>query len=567
MVLEYAARTFRSEEELCRTYKFSFQKFQELKDAGMSLSEIMLELAPQNEKTVVYQGVVYANRKQMCEALGLDYYRYRSAFARTGDIEQSVEFAKTPAASRKPFEVDGKTYNNYMEFCEETGIPYSTLINMVYVRGMTVEEARNAYLEAQKNKPVYRYKGKAYPSLRRLCLENGFSYMSIHAQVRQGVPLEDAIKTHLKRVKEPKKGGPVTYRGKEYSSLAALTKAFHCSYPRVYAALGRGLTIEEAMANERGREDPAGNSGNYRSQAMICHGKTYPSLTACLQENGIAFATYYRKKQDLPDMEPSVIVDAILSDPKYRHRKSMLHEDLVIRGKRYATQKEAAQKLGISITSITTIMRKYDISFEEAVEERLRRQEKREKEKIEKAKKKKQSQMTTSASANKDEPDQQLVVKGESFSSQQDICKKFGLTVYKVKKAMVNQDRSFSEAAEFILDGGDPDQSENVMVHGRSFSSITSALSAYGISFDLFQRRRRSSDLDIDALIEELAADIPDLADPVGSKRKKYIIHGKSFASKKEALGATGLSEYRVNNYMSQHQCSFEVAVEMLSGG
>ena len=292
MILEYAARTFRSEEDLCRAYKIPFQAFLKLKDAGKPISEIMLELASQNEKVMVYQGVVYANRKHLCEALGLDYYRFRSAFERTGNMEQSVEFARIPSASRKPFTAKGKTYSNYMEFCEDTGIPYSTLINMIYVRGMTVEEAYDAFFDHQKNKPVFEYDGEVYPSLRSLCLNNGFSYTSIHAQMRQGASLEEAIDAYLQRMKEPKKGGPVSYHGEEYRSLFALTKAYGCSYPRVYAALGRGLTLEEAMKNEEGREDPAGNSGSYRSMAMVYNRKEYPSLTVCLQQKGIAFTTY-----------------------------------------------------------------------------------------------------------------------------------------------------------------------------------------------------------------------------------------------------------------------------------
>lgn len=566
MILEYAARAFRSEEDLCRAYKFPFQTFLKLKNDGKSIPEIMLELAPRNEKAMVYQGVVYANRKHLCEALGLDYYRFRSAFERTGNMEQSVEFAKTPSASRKPFAARGKTYSNYMEFCEDTGMPYPTLINMIYVRGMTVEEAYDTFLDNQKNKPVFAYDGKTYPSLRSLCLQNGFSYTSIHAQMRQGASLEEAIAVHLQRMKEPKKGGSVSYHGKKYRSLFALTKELGCSYPRVYAALGRGLTLEEAIKNEEGREDPAGNSGSYRSMAMIYKGEEYPSLTVCLQKNGIAFATYYRKKQAMPEgTDPAKIVDAILSDPKYQHRKAVIHEDIVIHGKQYATQKEAAQDLGISMTSIVTIMRKQGLSFEDAVDERLRRQKKRKKKNQMTSKKAKQPAAVSAETKPEKEAHPKLVIKGEEFSSKQAACKKYGLTAYKVKKVMVNQNLSFADAAEFLIDGGDADKSDPVTINGHTYSSISSVLTAYEISFDFFQERRSQSSLGAQDLIESMIADMPEQKNVVAPIRKQYIVNGQTFSSKKQALESVGLSEYRVNNYMNQHQCSFESAIEILS--
>lgn len=106
----------------------SYDKYYRLRMKGYSNKEAFAK-AVKEDRTLEYQNITYSNMSAMCQALNLNYAKFRRLRSKGTPIEEAVELSK--AENMKPFacpiRINGVEYPSMRAYCKEHEIPLSTL--------------------------------------------------------------------------------------------------------------------------------------------------------------------------------------------------------------------------------------------------------------------------------------------------------------------------------------------------------------------------------------------------------------------------------------------------------
>ena len=150
---------------------------------------------------------------------------------------------------------------------------------------------------------------KQFRNVAELCEEYDLGYRTVLALLKKGRTGEEIIRTMLELpdIQKKNRGSrPVTYAGKEYSSLAEACRQLHIKQERVYNYLRRGISAAEALERaievqkvyngksdrRSGSSGPAGDpctiGGVYfksRKEACAAFQMSYPSVMSRIQRH------------------------------------------------------------------------------------------------------------------------------------------------------------------------------------------------------------------------------------------------------------------------------------------
>ena len=138
-----------------------------------------------------------------------------------------------------------------------------------------------------------KFEGKAYTSLKALCISKGVAYHKVYQRVnRYGVPLADALTKKTSEIKRSSVGAArsLIFDGNFYQSQRQLAEKFGVDFRRLHARLCSGWSLEEALElRTRRRTKNAGRSG----KRIHCEGRQFVSIASLAAEYGICGRQVY----------------------------------------------------------------------------------------------------------------------------------------------------------------------------------------------------------------------------------------------------------------------------------
>lgn len=208
--------------------------------------------------------------------------------------------------TKKPIQTAEKTYDSIHEFCEEHGLSPAT-VDRLRKQGMSYEEIIEHKPKKLSERVPVVAEGHTFPSILQFCAYYGLKYPSVVRRIKKGEDGDTILKT-LMSVSAMKRAAttPCVVNGVEYPSMTAAAEALNVPVWRVYA-VKNSSTVSPSEAVQRAVD-------------MI----------------------------DLPD--------------EYSGRPKC-----VVAGKEYPSQRAAVEAYGTKLSTVTTRMQRYGISFEEAV--------------------------------------------------------------------------------------------------------------------------------------------------------------------------------------------------------
>ena len=134
-----------------------------------------------SDKAIICEGVEYEGSSTLAIAYDVDVTRLRGFLKTCGDPLQAIEMCRKPKKTRTgtPVDYNGVTYGSRRELCEALGIDY-THLNYMLKDGLNLEEAVDRCLKkkALMEEP-FEFNGVKYSSFENACTSNGISFTSV----------------------------------------------------------------------------------------------------------------------------------------------------------------------------------------------------------------------------------------------------------------------------------------------------------------------------------------------------------------------------------------------------
>jgi hypothetical protein len=116
---------------------------------------------------------------------------------------------------------------------------------------------------------IYRYKGRKYTSIAALARFCRINYRTLKCRLDKGIPVNQAVKKGRigNGKNEPKQ---IIYKGKKYLSLRSLADAFQIGYSALRGRISRGYSIKEAVEAGVSAHEVTVGGRRYKNLATAC---------------------------------------------------------------------------------------------------------------------------------------------------------------------------------------------------------------------------------------------------------------------------------------------------------
>lgn len=224
----YKGKAYKSETQMCKLNKLAYSTYSRRKERGLPL-ELCMAKGRVNIKSVDeieryrVEGVVHTGIKSICEEYGISKNTLKKLEKELGSFDAAIrhheEMLLLPIEPKKekrkrfrPITVNGKTYKSISEACAELKLEYRRVYVRIH-RKWTIDEAfelveRNGSREyALDQDESYKVKlregfvvdGVPYKSIKQAAIENKIDPSTLGARIRNGMPIEVAIKEPVRR--------------------------------------------------------------------------------------------------------------------------------------------------------------------------------------------------------------------------------------------------------------------------------------------------------------------------------------------------------------------------------
>ena len=214
-----------------------------------------------------------------------------------------------------------KKQYNITEICEFNEVPRSTYYYRLRNGYSPSEAATGINIRCGKEKPAVDHKGKEYTSILEMCKAYGVSYHKFNERLKKGYTLESAltgkniIKNRSKEVKD--------FNGKKFESESAMCRHWHVNISTYKKRLKLGYSLKGALTGDntsRSRCDTEEKRTDH-------HGVVYQSTNKMCVAYGIGVVTYRSR------LKRGLTVEEALTEPvKSGKRKKAEIEDIIANG-------------------------------------------------------------------------------------------------------------------------------------------------------------------------------------------------------------------------------------------
>lgn len=199
---------------------------------------------------------------------------------------------------------------------------------------------------------------KHYESITEFCKQNGLAVATVNKMRKSGMSFQEILE------KIPVKAStstPVMAEGHQFSSVLQFCEHYGLKYPAVICRIKNGedgdsilQTLFSSSSSKRAKVSPC-----------VVNGEEYPSIFAAAEAIGIpAWKVYYVK--NISSLSASEAIQKVLDmteiPDEYRGRQKC-----IVAGKEYKSQREAVAAYGTKLSTVTTRMQRFGISFEDAL--------------------------------------------------------------------------------------------------------------------------------------------------------------------------------------------------------
>ena len=242
-------------------------------------------------------------------------------------MDEALGVVENPQHGRSiPIRYGGKEYASRAELARAYGINITTFSSRLK-EGWTMDEALGVVKRQHRKGIPIRYDGKEYSSKSELARAYGTNIKAFSSRLKKGWTMDEAL-----GVVKHRNGKLIRYDGKEYASRAELARAYGIHIKTFSSRLREGWTMDEALGvvqRQHGRSIP-----------IRYDGKEYASRAELARDYGIKITTFsYRLKEGWT-------MDEALGVVQRQHRKGI---PIRYDGKEYASRAELVRAYGIKI--------------------------------------------------------------------------------------------------------------------------------------------------------------------------------------------------------------------------
>ena len=167
--------------------------------------------------TVKYQGKSYETKRQLAEALGINYDTLNMRMSRGLPLGNAVDFKPKSTVTH-----NNKEYHSYQHLIDTLKLKLT--VNQLQYRLKKCGGSLDKAVHYQVPGTAIIFKGVAYPSLKKLCDKLGLVYSTVKNRVnRQAKSIEEAISMSAKGITRGRK--PKSATASKVKAKATVTKA------------------------------------------------------------------------------------------------------------------------------------------------------------------------------------------------------------------------------------------------------------------------------------------------------------------------------------------------------
>ena len=312
---DHEGNEFKSISEMCRHWNISPATYAGRARQGYGLEQCLtMERRHGPEKPVTdHLGNSYPNSTAMFKAYGINgtVYKYRHVVkgwsleatltTPLGDTDKAGAHACTDHL--------GNAFPSKKAMCEHWHVPR----NVYFLRkkaGKSLSECLAPTRRNQLQQPVKDHLGQEFPCLDDMCAHWGILKSEYMQNVRNGLPLDQALTERTGRPDRPK-----DHLGNEHPSINAMCRAWGITKTTLRARLELGWTLEEILTH------PENNSHLIRCRDHL--GNAFPSQKAMLAYWGVSHTTYKHRLSKGEPLERALAPESLHT---VRHRDHLGRE-------------------------------------------------------------------------------------------------------------------------------------------------------------------------------------------------------------------------------------------------
>ena len=426
----------------------------------------LLEEIRANTQPVYVGGVKFPNIKAAC---AFHEVRYKTVLNHMKIFDYSLEEAiRSAKESTRKLTINGVEYENRLAACNALNLPYN-VVNKQIEKGYTAEQVITAMLANRDNSPLgsdpiplfegqaFEFRGKLYKSLTACC--NSFNITSNLVSGRASryqCTLQEALEYYLEAGVK-KRARETTVFGKTYPSMSACLNDL--GFSKEYGAAVREYAKKHEITWEAAMEELV----QKRDKAIVIDGVSYRTRNEAIRKN------------DLKPGRVNTLMKTGLSfeEAVLEAKKTPKATAFIFRNKQYNSFKEACNEYGFKSESVSSYASKKSISKEAALEYFI----------------------------NKGSGFQ---FRGETFASAKECCEAYNLSPSIISHHVSrNKGSSWQDMIEKALEGSLPTASIRINVMGHEFASASDACKYFGLKYRRLSARRKRHGLTWQAVIEQ----------------------------------------------------------------
>ena len=416
----------------------------------------LLEEIRANTQPVYVGGVKFPNIKAAC---AFHEVRYKTVLNHMKIFDYSLEEAiRSAKESTRKLTINGVEHENRLAACNALNLPYN-VVNKQIEKGYTAEQVIAAMLANRDNSPLgsdpiplfegqaFEFRGKLYKSLTACC--NSFNITSNLVSGRASrhqCTLQEALEYYLEAGVK-KRARETTVFGKTYPSMSACLNDL--GFSKEYGAAVREYAKKHEMTWEAAMEELV----QKRGKAIVIDGVSYRTRNEAIRKN------------DLKPGRVNTLMKTGLSfeEAVLEAKKTPKATAFIFRNKQYNSFKEACNEYGFKSESVSSYASKKSISKEAALEYFI----------------------------NKSSGFQ---FRGETFASAKECCVHYGLNPSVIGHHVSRRKGStWQDIIQLALDGELPTNSVKISINNMEFNSAADACRYFGLKYGTLSARRKKS--------------------------------------------------------------------------
>ena len=246
---------------------------------------------------------------------------------------------------------NGVEYNSLKSACNELGLNYNVIRRRMINFGLSFEEAINYSNITYRDGIKVTYKGVEYNSIKVACDTLGFNYNIIRSRMlKYSLQFEEAINYSRRDFTH---GTKVMYKGVEYSSIKSACKSLGLNYSTIKSRIDKlGSSFEEVV----------NQSYNSNRTKVVYNGVEYNSIRSACKELGFTYKIITdRMRKHKLSFEDAVNYTSTRCNNNVKRIK------VTYNGVEYNSIMSACKELGFNYVTVSSRMKRNDLSFEEAI--------------------------------------------------------------------------------------------------------------------------------------------------------------------------------------------------------